>query len=183
MDLKKYNVPLWYKAPNLIYRFSWIVVSLVFFESGIPFSSFVYRCFLKIYGANISKGVVIKPGVKIKFPKKLTIGEYSWIGERVWIDNLDHVYIGRNCCVSQGAYLLTGNHNFKKPNFDLITSPIYIEDQVWLGAFTKIAPGTLIRKNVVVGMGVFVKGDIGGDDRGKLLVFNNLVMYSKKIIR
>ena len=38
-------------------------------------------------------------------PWRLSIGDYSWIGEDVWIDNLAMVKIGKNVCVSQGAYL------------------------------------------------------------------------------
>jgi putative colanic acid biosynthesis acetyltransferase WcaF len=37
----------------------------------------------------------------------------------VWIDNLDDVSIADNVCISQGALLLSGNHNYKKQIFDL----------------------------------------------------------------
>lgn len=183
MDLKRYKVPHWYKPPSLFYRICWVMTSLVFFETGIPFGSFFFRFVLRVFGGNIGKGVVIKPGVKIKNPKNLSVGRYSWIGERVWIDNLDNVLIGENCCISQGAYLLTGNHNFKKRNFDLLISPIHIEDQVWLGAFAKVAPGTVIKKNVVVGMGIFVKGVIEGEEYGKIVISPNYSeMYTRKKI-
>jgi len=43
----------------------------------------------------------------MKFPWRLTVGENVWVGEGLWIDNLDEVYLGANCCISQGAYLCT----------------------------------------------------------------------------
>lgn len=96
---------------------------------------------LRNFGANVGKGVHIKPCVNIKYPWRLNIGDYTWIGENVWIDNLDNVAIGTNCCISQGAMLLCGNHNYKTKTFDLITKSIIIEDGVWIGAKSIVCPG------------------------------------------
>ena len=105
---------------------------------------------LRVYGAKLGRGVVIKPCVNIKYPWKLVIGNYSWIGEKVWIDNLDQVSIGNSVCISQGAYLLTGNHNFKKITFDLVTAPISIEDGVWIGASAIVCPGVICSTHAVL---------------------------------
>lgn len=91
-----------------------------------PSSSLRIRL-LRLFGARMGKGVVIKPSVNIKYPWNLSIGDYSWIGENVWIDNLTHVAIGSNVCISQGAMLLCGNHDYKRPTFDLMVKPIVIE--------------------------------------------------------
>jgi putative colanic acid biosynthesis acetyltransferase WcaF len=96
---------------------------------------------LKLFGAKIGKGVLIKPKVNIKYPWKLSIGDYTWIGENVWIDNLAEVNIGKNCCLSQASFLLCGNHNYKKASFDLMVSPITLEDGVWLGAGSMVTGG------------------------------------------
>ena len=117
-----------------------------------PFSSI--RCnVLRLFGAKIGKKVVIKPGVNVKYPWNLIIGDYTWIGEDVWIDNLDKVVIGKNCCISQGAMLLCGNHNFKIPSFDLIVQPVMIEDGVWIGAKSTVCPGVTARSHSVVCVG------------------------------
>ena len=106
--------------------------------------------FLRLFGAEIGNGVVIKPGVKIKFPWKLIIGENSWVGEGVWIDNLDTISIGKSVCISQGAYLFTGNHNFKSSAFNLITLPIFIEDGVWIGALAIVRLGVTCGTHAVL---------------------------------
>ena len=106
--------------------------------------------FLRIFGARVGKGVVIKPSVNIKYPWKLVIGDYSWIGEKVWIDNLAEVSIGNSVCISQGALLLTGNHNYKKIAFDLITAPITLEDGVWIGASAIVCPGVTCGSHAVL---------------------------------
>ncbi|WP_290794778.1 WcaF family extracellular polysaccharide biosynthesis acetyltransferase [Flavihumibacter sp. UBA7668] len=142
-DLAKYNNN-WYPptigAPAWK-RLLWYYTSLVFFESAwLPVSSFK-RALLKAFGAKIGKGVVIKPRVQIKYPWLLTVGHFSWIGEGVWIDNLTTVQIGAHACLSQGAYLLTGNHNYSKPAFDLLVAPIILEEGVWIGAKAIVCPG------------------------------------------
>ena len=109
-------------------------------RSGLP-GSRLRIVILRIFGACIGSGVVIKPHVKVKFPWRLSIGANSWIGEGVWIDNLAEVKIGSNACISQGAYLCTGSHNWAVPTFDLVVRPIEIGDEVWICANTSVGPG------------------------------------------
>ena len=89
---------------------------------------------LRMFGAKMGRGVIIKPSVNIKYPWNLVVGDYTWIGENVWIDNLTQVTMGRNVCISQGAMLLCGNHNYRKTTFDLMIGSITLEDGVWVGA-------------------------------------------------
>ena len=96
---------------------------------------------------------MIKPKVNIKYPWKLSIGKNTWIGESVWIDNLDHVNIGANVCISQGAMLLTGNHDFRKDTFDLIVKPIVLEDGVWIGAKSIVCPGVICFSHSILAVG------------------------------
>lgn len=105
---------------------------------------------LRLFGAKVGKGVVIKPNINIKYPWLLEIGDYTWIGERAWIDNLAQVKIGKNCCISQGAMLLCGNHNYKKPTFDLIVKPITLEDGAWVGALSVVCPGVTIKSHAIL---------------------------------
>ena len=97
-----------------------------------------------MFGARIGRGVVIKPGVRVKYPWLLDVGHHSWLGEDCWIDNLAPVRIGANVCVSQGAYLCTGNHDWNDPAFKLIVKSIVLHDGAWAGARALIAPGVEI---------------------------------------
>ena len=89
----------------------------------------------------MGKNIFIKPKVNIKYPWLLKLGNNVWIGENVWIDNLDMVTIGNNVCISQGAMLICGNHNYKKSTFDLMTNPIILEEGVWIGAKAIVTGG------------------------------------------
>jgi putative colanic acid biosynthesis acetyltransferase WcaF len=120
-----------------------------------PFSG-VRRQLLRLFGARIGAGVVIKPGVRVKYPWLLDVGNHSWIGEDVWIDNLALVQIGANVCVSQGAYLCTGNHDWSDPAFGLIVSPIVIRDGAWVGARAVVCPGVEFGPGAVAAAGSVV---------------------------
>ncbi len=115
---------------------------------------------LRSFGAKLGKGVVIKQSVNIKYPWLLEIGDYAWIGEQVWIDNLGRTMIGANACISQGALLLSGNHDFTKPGFDLIVKEILIEDGVWIGARSVVTGGSVCRTHAVLAAGSVHSGEM-----------------------
>lgn len=104
---------------------------------------------LKAFGARIGKRICIKNNVIVKSPWNLTIGDDCWIGENVWIDNLDKVTVHRNVCISQGAMLLTGNHDYTVYNMPYRNAPIVIEDGAWIGAKTVVGPGVTIHRNAI----------------------------------
>jgi putative colanic acid biosynthesis acetyltransferase WcaF len=118
-----------------------------------PFSSKMKVAILKKFGAKVGNRVLIKPNVNIKYPWFLEIGSDVWIGEAVWIDNLAKVTIGSNVCISQGAYLLTGSHNYKKESFDLMLGEIVLENAVWIGAKAIVCPNVVCGKNSVLAVG------------------------------
>lgn len=160
MNLKSFQNPKFDRGASIWRETFWICIQSFLFSSFLPGSSWRIKL-LVIFGAKVGQGVVIKPSVHIKFPWKLKLGDYCWIGESVWIDNLDWVSIGDNSCVSQGVYLCTGSHDWSKPTFDLITKPIVIGEQAWVGAFCKVAPGVTIAPGSVCAMGSVVTKSTG----------------------
>jgi putative colanic acid biosynthesis acetyltransferase WcaF len=151
----------WYKpGGSALKRLFWYFVNIAFFKnSWIPVSS-IKVWLLKLFGAKVGKGVNIKPNVNIKYPWLLTIGNYCWIGEGVWIDNLARVTIGNNVCISQGALLLTGNHNYKATSFDLMIGEIILEDGVWIGAKSLVCPNVRCKTHSVLSAGSVSNKDL-----------------------
>jgi putative colanic acid biosynthesis acetyltransferase WcaF len=137
----------------------WLTCDGLFVSSGLP-GSLLRILILRVFGARIASGVVIKPRVRVKFPWRLSIGAHSWIGEGVWIDNLAPVSIGAQCCISQGAYLCTGSHNWSKVTFDLVTKPILIEDGAWICAKATIGPGVRVGEGAVLALGSVATRDL-----------------------
>ncbi len=150
-DLSRYSNKE-YHPGSLMKRVLWYMMGECLVNSMIPGSGWRVGL-LRMFGAKVGKGVVIKPYVKIKYPWKLQIGDYTWIGEHVWIDNLGNVKIGSHVCISQGAMLLCGNHNYKKVTFDLIVRGITIEDGAWVGAKCVVCPGISVKTHSILTVG------------------------------
>ena len=62
--------------------------------------------------------------------------------------------------MSQGAYLLTGNHNYTLPYFDLIVKPIILEEGVWVGAKSIVCPGVTCKSHAVLSAGSVATKDM-----------------------
>lgn len=175
-DLSKYDNSWYNPGGNGLKRLLWYFTNAVFFICPLNPISGLKVWLLRLFGAKVGRGVVIKPSVNIKYPWHLKIGDYTWIGEKVWIDNLADVTIGSNVCISQGTMLLCGNHNYKKPTFDLMIKPITIEDGAWIGAKCIVCPGITVKENCVVGAGVTLKQTTQPDKiftESKKLIVNN----------
>ncbi len=149
-DLSKYDNSWYNTGAGKIKMAFWYFVNVLFFMNPLNPISSVKVLLLRLFGAKIGRGVVIKPSVNIKYPWLLEIGDNSWIGERVWIDNLAKVKIGKNCCLSQGSMLLCGNHNYKKSTFDLVVLPIVLEDGAWVGAMSTVCPGVSLKTHAIL---------------------------------
>ena len=138
------GAPCWKEA-------AWWLVRSLFFAPWFPLPSAVKVWWLRLFGAKVGTGVVVRGRVNITFPWKLTCGDHVWIGDEVMILSLAPVEIGSNVCISQRAFLCTGSHQFSRETFDLVTRPISIGDGCWIAAQAFIAPG------VRLAPGTFVK--------------------------
>lgn len=150
VDLSKYKNPEYNHGAGALKRLFWHLVSKAFIHSQFPLPVSLKLSILRFFGAKVGVGVVIKPNVNIKYPWFLDVGDYAWIGEEVWIDNLVLVRIGPNACLSQGSMLLTGNHDFTRSTFDLITGQIYLEEAAWIGAKSVVCPGVIVGSHAVL---------------------------------
>jgi len=106
---------------------------------------------LRIFGAKIGKGVLVRPSAKIKYPWKVEIGDYAWIGDEANLYSLAPIVIGANAVVSQNCYLCTGAHDHRVISFPYILGPIRIGEQAWIAADVFVAPGVTVGPGAVVG--------------------------------
>ena len=145
-DLSLYQQPHIKGNRNAAWRAAWYLVNAWLFQSAVLalIPSRWKATILRAFGAKVGNGFVCKPRVTIKYPWFLEIGDHVWLGELVWIDNHTTVKIGNSVCISQGAYLFTGNHDWNDPAFRFFCAPIEIGDGCWVGAGVSIAPGTRI---------------------------------------
>lgn len=159
VQLDAYNNEHFNTGAGRLKRIIWHFTNAVFFNSSFHFYS-LKVVLLKMFGAEIGNNVVIKPHVNIKYPWNIVIADNVWIGENVWIDSLVKVQIGNNVCISQGALLLCGNHNYKKSTFDLITGRILLEDGVWIGAKSIVCGGVICHSHSVLSVNSVATKDL-----------------------
>lgn len=141
--------PRWVEA-------AWYLVKCALFLTALPVPGSVKRGALRLFGATVGTGVVIKPRVNIHLPWRLSIGDHAWIGEEVFILNFEPVWVGAHACVSQRVFLCTGNHDYRDPSMPYRNAPIRLEDGVWVGAQCFVGPGVVAGVDAVITAGSVV---------------------------
>ena len=150
VDLSKYKNSL--STMHQIKRLIWNVVWFLFAR---PFPRSIgnsWKLFLlRLFGAKVHKTANVYSSVRIYAPWNLEMHEYSCLAPDVDCYNVDKVIIGAHSTISQKSYLCTASHDITKSTNPLITAPILIEDQAWIGASVFIGMGVTIGKGAVVG--------------------------------
>jgi putative colanic acid biosynthesis acetyltransferase WcaF len=141
----------------------WYLCKIFFFLSSFPFPSFVKCSLLRLFGAQVGNGVVVKPRVNIHFPWKLIVGNNVWIGEEVFILNFEVCAIGNNVCVSQRAFLCGGNHDYRMPAMPYRNGTITLKDGCWIGANVFVGPNVTIGVDTIITAGSTVTKSLEGN--------------------
>ena len=151
VDLRKYDQS-WYDRgkPGWLILFWWFVQAVTFPLTPQPLYG-VRRLILRLFGADIGTGVIIRPTARFTYPWKIAIGDYSWIGDDVVLYSLDRIEIGQHCVISQKSYLCTGTHDIEDRAFALKTGSITIGNGTWVAADCFIGPGVDVGANAVIG--------------------------------
>lgn len=151
----------------------WYFIKVIFFLSAIPYPNSWKCSLLRLFGAQVGVGVIIKPRVNIHFPWKLSIGNEVWIGEEVFLLNFEQLTIGSNVCISQRAFLCGGNHNFRIPEMPYRNGPITLMEGCWVGASVFISPGVTIGIDTIINAGSVVTTslDANGIYKGNPLTY------------
>jgi putative colanic acid biosynthesis acetyltransferase WcaF len=173
VDLSSYSSAHFDRGASAWKEALWIIIRLVLFQLCPLKLSALKRWVLRLFGAKVGRGVVIKPEVKITFPWKLTLGNHVWLGEECWLLNLDRITIGDNVCISQQAFLCTGNHDYTSRSLDLIVKPIHVEEGAWICANAFVGPGVTVGRNAVLTVGSVATKDLEafGIYRGNPAIF------------
>jgi len=142
--LEKVALGIWFPVQHIYFK-------TIFCTSGLRIS------LLRLFGANIGKGVKVRRGVKVHKPWNLEIGDNCWIGEEVWFINHEKIRIGSNVCISQGSIICSGGHNYHSVSLEYAHKPVAIKDGVWVCLGARVLPGVTIGECSVVSAGEIVR--------------------------
>ena len=121
---------------------------------------FYYKKIMKISvgrGSSIHMGTFIN---KSRLQSKIIIGKESAINRKCYLDGRGFLVIGDNVSISPEVHLITADHDIQNSNFKYKSSPIYINDYVWIGTSAIILPGVTIGNGSVIAAGAVVNKDI-----------------------
>jgi len=149
-DLGSFRLPEGFHGrPAWFVQLWWLVEATLFAWS--PQIAYGWRRFLlRLFGARIGKGVLVRPSVRCIYPWRLTIGDRSWIGEDVVLHTLAPITIGSDVVVSQRSYLCAGGHDMTRLTFDTTIAPILVADEAWIATDVFVAPGVTIGRGAVI---------------------------------
>ncbi len=153
VDLSSFSAADFDRGASRATEFLWLLVSLGLFQFCPLKLSALKSWVLRRFGARVGREVVIKPNVKITFLWKLVLGDHVWLGEECWLLNFDRIVLEDHVCISQRAFLCTGNHDYKSPGFDLIVRPIVVQSGSWIGASAIVGPGVTVGSHAVLNAG------------------------------
>jgi putative colanic acid biosynthesis acetyltransferase WcaF len=151
-----------YPKVQVLRRWSWALVQATLFRwSPRPWHSFRAHL-LRLFGADIPKPsqVVVFPTVLVTMPWNLTLAPRAMIGRRVIVYNLARITLSRGANISQNCHLCAGTHDFLRWDMPLITRPITIGENAWLGADVFVGPGVTVGELCVVGARSVVVRDL-----------------------
>ncbi len=151
-----------YPRSEVLLRLVWgLVQATVFRWSPRPLHGFRARL-LKLFGADIPEPgqVVVFPTAQITFPWKLTLEPRSMVGPRVILYNLARITLRRGANLSQNCHLCAGTHDFHRWDMPLVTAPIVVGENAWLGADVFVGPGVTVGELCVVGARSVVVRDL-----------------------
>lgn len=118
------------------------------------------RFLLRMFGAKIGKGVLIRRSATVTYPWKLTIGNWCWVGDHATLYTLGEITIDENTVISHHAYLCTASHDYTRPTFDQFAKAIHVESEAWIATNVFVGPGVTIGRGAVVGACSVVLKDV-----------------------
>ncbi len=149
-DLAKFKVqPDFRGRSNLVVLLWQFVQATLFAWSPQPAYGW-RRWLLRLFGATVGRGVIIRQTARVTYPWKVSFGDHSWVGDHAEIYSLSEITIGRNAVVSQKSYLCAGTHDHGDLSFPLVGRPIVVGDEAWIATDCFIAPGVTIGRGSIV---------------------------------
>lgn len=141
----------------------WILTKWAFFVTPLPWPNGWKRLLLRVFGAKVGKGVIIRPGVNVHFPWRLSVGNHCWIGESAHLLSIAPITFEDHVALGHQVYIAAGSHDIRSATMAPQHAPVLVKTGTWIASRAFIGPGVTVRERVVVGAGAVVIKDVGPD--------------------
>lgn len=108
---------------------------------------------LRLFGAQLGSGCVIREHVRIHDPRFLRCDDYVWIGAGVVVVNHTLVTISHDVCISQQAFICSSGHDRGSRDFRFRHSPVTVGAHSWVAARALLLPGDAVPEGTFVPAG------------------------------
>jgi putative colanic acid biosynthesis acetyltransferase WcaF len=161
VDLSKFVADRAYLGgrPRVLHM-AWLLVSWIFFTTHFPWPSTLKCALLRMFGASVGTGVVIRQDVYVHVPWNLELAESVWIGHGCVLLNFERISIGSNSALAHEVYLAAAGHDVADPHMGYLHKPINIEDSVWVATRATVLAGVTLGSGCVVQAGAVVTRDV-----------------------
>lgn len=96
--------------------------------------------------------------------KKLVVGAGTYVNRFTMIDASERIEIGKNCMIGPHCYITDHDHGLLNDQLrqrqPLLSAPVEIGDEVWLGAGVIVLKGVTIGDGAIVGAGAVVTKNV-----------------------
>ncbi len=143
---------IWTRLRQIVFR---LLQGLVRRYYRLKTLSLLERCL------SVGPAVRLRMPLVIYHPECISFGSRVDVGENVIIRGGGGVYIGNDVLIAAGAILVSQGHPINPPRWGRVVSkPVQIGNEVWIGVNATILPGVTIGNNSIVAAGAVVSHDV-----------------------
>jgi bifunctional N-acetylglucosamine-1-phosphate-uridyltransferase/glucosamine-1-phosphate-acetyltransferase GlmU-like protein len=114
-------------------------------------------------GVALDRGVILLCSGPHR-PDKLVVHAGTYVNRYTMFDVHEHLEIGRDCMIGPHCYLTDSDHctvaGASVKAQPMASTPVILEDEVWLGAHAVVLAGVRIGRGAVIGAGSVVTCDV-----------------------
>lgn len=126
----------------------------------VPFHGLRLLIYRSVLRMKIGSGSSIHRRCRFYRPAGVQLGQHTVINRDVLLDGRMGVQIGDNVSISEGAAILTLEHDPHSSTFAERGAPVRIGDRVFIGARALVLPGVIVGEGAVIGAAAVVTRDV-----------------------
>lgn len=142
--------------PSCVKQFVWLSKKRGFLDLMIDIFYNIFIRKRKVpYYLNRTSAIIHSKNLHIH-PDSLTTMISLSVSPRIYIQCNNEVYIGNNVLIAPDVKIISSNHSKTLDRHWVNESPIFIDDNIWIGTSAIILPGVSISKGITIGAGTVV---------------------------